>query len=621
MKWKQPPYYQWRSPRDITKLYFNIELGTFRYEQQSIKYQKERISITDFYSNYTDAWNFIEEITKKDPDNSMFYVQCLSKLNLLNQIRSYDYYVEEEKLPINMPLPEVVKIFSLVNKQWRKLLEEDLALAYISVQCPWLKADMINFLDDLRSKNFMFDLKFLTACINAVWTNRWRYIDLYKLEGSSIQEAWNLCKRSIIVTISFLRDKLYIGSSDTYELKSTALIIPVIVYFSLNNQQFVNPSDENKMKYRFYNAMIRQRYTRRWKSSPLEQDIVTLSKENNIDSIIQNLLREVRDVTVTAEDLSWAPVSSPFFNMALIIAKSKWASDWFTPSLLHTNHLWTLYSLEKHHIFPTDYLKNNWYNISDQAVNKKVNQIANRAFLTKKANLTVSNRQPSIYLKEINKRDPGLLLNQCVPLDTSLYEVEQFDKFLLERQKLLAGEMNEFLKNLNNKNYNEKVEELVIKEESHTLEFKETFNYDVQNQQKDDKDITKFASIKTIAGFLNAEWWILLIWVSDDWVVLWIDRDKEVTWPKYDSDSILLLLRSQLKKYKFPDEVVVHCIRYNIELVNNIEVLRVDVASWKSMWFKPVFTTHNWIKKLYIRNGNQTDVYDDPEVINDVLSC
>lgn len=47
----------------------------------------------------------------------MFYVQCLSKLNLLNQIRSYDYYVEEEKLPINMPLPEVVKIFSLVNKQ------------------------------------------------------------------------------------------------------------------------------------------------------------------------------------------------------------------------------------------------------------------------------------------------------------------------------------------------------------------------------------------------------------------------------------------------------------------------------------------------------------------------
>lgn len=96
-------------------------------------------------------------------------------------------------------------------------------------------------------------------------------------------------------------------------------------------------------------------------------------------------------------------------------------------------------------------------------------------------------------------------MNQCVPLDTSLYEVEQFDKFLLERQKLLAGEMNEFLKNLNNKNYNEKVEELVIKEESHTLEFKETFNYDVQNQQKDDKDITKFASIKTIAGFLNAE--------------------------------------------------------------------------------------------------------------------
>ena len=72
------------------------------------------------------------------------------------------------------------------------------------------------------------------------------------------------------------------------------------------------------------------RYTRRGKSSPLEQDVVTITRDKMPESLIHNFEREVRYFDVKPENLEGAPVTSPFFNMAFIVAKSKGAVDWFT---------------------------------------------------------------------------------------------------------------------------------------------------------------------------------------------------------------------------------------------------------------------------------------------------
>ena len=67
--------------------------------------------------------------------------------------------------------------------------------------------------------------------------------------------------------------------------------------------------------------------------------------------------------------------------------------------------------------------------------------------------------------------------------------------------------------------------ELIAQGESHTLEFKETLEYDIrQNQQN--RNLNK-ASLKTIAAFLNADGGTLLIGVSDSGEVKGIARDLQ----------------------------------------------------------------------------------------------
>ncbi len=67
-------------------------------------------------------------------------------------------------------------------------------------------------------------------------------------------------------------------------------------------------------------------------------------------------------------------------------------------------------------------------------------------------------------------------------------------------------------------------EELILRGESKTLEFKSTLRWNLKTDQRDDKVITH-AALKTIAAFLNTEGGDLLIGVADDGTVVGIERD------------------------------------------------------------------------------------------------
>jgi predicted HTH transcriptional regulator len=66
---------------------------------------------------------------------------------------------------------------------------------------------------------------------------------------------------------------------------------------------------------------------------------------------------------------------------------------------------------------------------------------------------------------------------------------------------------------------------LIAQGESHTLEFKETLEYDIRQNQRV-AGLAK-ASLKTIAAFLNADGGILLIGVSDSGEVKSITKDVQ----------------------------------------------------------------------------------------------
>lgn len=602
IKGESPPYY--KSMKKLFNLYFNVETEEFRYFQKTLmSNKKEWISLLNFFKKDSAA-KFIQENSNKD-----YYFKYLSQLTKLESIRKYDYFVDEEKLGKLNDIKEVVKIFNLVNSSGRTLVEEDLALAHVCTFWPEIKNIFRKELSLLEQKGFKFkDYNFLIMCLNCIATGHAKFDTFYNIPENKIEEAWKKVKKSLEYLINILNDKMHISSTKSYELKSEALLVPLIVYLANNNFEFKDEKILNKFLYWFYNAMMWGRYTRRGKSSPLEQDIVTLTKENTPESLIHNFEREVPYFEVKPENLKGAGSRSPFFNMAFIIAKSKKAIDWFNGNLLHTKLLGDSYRLHKHHIFPRAILRKHGY-YKDIDKKKMVNEIANLVFLTERANKQIRNTEPQQYLKQVMKKYPKALKSQFVTEKEDLWRIKNFEDFLRERRRTIAKKINKFMKNLVDEEIQEiDIHKLIQQDESYNLEFKSTYSWSTK-ENKVDKEL-KYSILKTIVGFMNANGGTLLIGVSDNHKVIGMDLDYKSNW-KGNKDGFLLDFRNFIEK----QIGIVNYSRYiNPEFieVNGKEIYMIQVE--KAL--DPVFVKSDGKKIMFIRLGNKTDPISDPEEIN-----
>ncbi|GAG81415.1 unnamed protein product, partial [marine sediment metagenome] len=91
---------------------------------------------------------------------------------------------------------------------------------------------------------------------------------------------------------------------------------------------------------------------------------------------------------------------------------------------------------EFHHIFPQKCLRGTQFE-------ENTHHIANFTLITSKTNKEISKKKPSYLLKikdDIKKQ-------HFIPTNKKLYRVDRYDKFIEERQKLLANALNRFLTN------------------------------------------------------------------------------------------------------------------------------------------------------------------------------
>ncbi|MBT3281609.1 MAG: DUF262 domain-containing protein [Cryomorphaceae bacterium] len=611
---EEPPFYEGRK-LDLN-LFFNIITEEFAYWQPiKMKDDPSWIEVTDFFK-VGDAGKYLSLMLKNEDDLKKNYYRenfesSLEILNKLSKISDYQYYLDEDKLKPDMEIAEVVKIFNLVNKEGRTLNESDLAMAHISMLVPHIKDEFRTELELLKTNGFDLGFDFLTTCLNGIITGRGKFDNIYTKKEKQILDAWQKTRKSVQYMINILTTRAYIDSSNQYELRTSALLVPLVTYVANNNYEFKSEDDLKRALYWLYNAMIWGRYTRRGKSSPLEQDIVSISKTNDINSLIENLRREVRDFIVKPIDLEETPVNSPFFNMAFIISKSMGAIDWFTGTKLHANLAGKNYNLEKHHIFPKDFLrKNKLFQTREQKA--LANGLLNRAFLTQTANLKASNQDPKIYLTKVEERYPGCLKQQFIPTNEDYWDHNNFNDFLKERSKLMAKAMNKFLESL----IKEKEKEInyleVIKEGEHqNLEFKSTFYYNI-NEEKSDKEM-KFVIVKTISGFLNADGGTLLIGVEDNGKIHGLEKDYSINFRK-DKDGFLQDFQSTLESF-FKDFIIRRHIEYHIEKIESKEIMIVNIEKAR----EPIFIKKDNKKVLFIRSGNKTDPMTDAEEIHEYI--
>lgn len=605
IKGKTPPYYK-NNIKDFN-LYFNIENEQIRYYQKTLMENKlEWISIKHFFQQGSAA-NFIEN----NDEHKLYYVNHIGSLNRLDKIKEYNYSVDEERLAEITDVKEIVKIFNLVNKQGRTLSEEDLALAYTCSFWPEIKDLFREELSLYSNKGYVFNFNFLITCLNSIVTGHAKFEGYYKTSEEEIKESWNKLKESLRYLLNILNGKAYINSSDSYELKSDALLVPIIVFLARNNCKFQNELELRKFLYWLYNAMIWGRYTRRGKSAPLEQDVVTITRENNPESLIHNLNREIRDFKVLPENLEGAPITSPFFNMAFIVAKSKGAVDWFNGSTLHSKLIGNSFYLEKHHIFPKSLLiKKGYYKEYEKRL--MVNEIANRVFLTAKANKEIRNSEPTIYLKKVLERYPKALKQQFVPEKEQYWDVNSFESFLKRRRKNIANEINKFMSNLIDSDLVKiDIKNLIKKEEDINLEFKSTYSWNMK-ENRVDKDI-KFSVLKTIVGFMNSSGGTLLIGVDDDRNIIGMELDYKNNW-KGNKDGFILDFRNFIEQ-----QIGINDYKKYIELcfepIDNKEICIVKVEKSD----KYTYIKKNNKQVFYVRLGSSTKLLEDLEEIQEYI--
>lgn len=157
------------------------------------------------------------------------------------------------------------------------------------------------------------------------------------------------------------------------------------------------------------------------------------------------------------QNLETSSTNSPAFNAFLAAQINLNCNSLF----MHGTMISDLLDIsgDVHHIFPKAYLKNNGVNIKN-----KYNQVANYTYLDTQVNKAISDDAPNVYFKraltqcENEKLDIGNisdkerlmsnLAENALPKDVVNMTVNNYDRFLSERRKLMASIIEKYYKKL-----------------------------------------------------------------------------------------------------------------------------------------------------------------------------
>lgn len=585
IKGEAPSFYEGENL--FFNLYFNLQSEEFAYYRPvAMKGRQEWIPVTEFFMQGIASF-----FAQKNPESEV-YLANFDKLQRLDAITNYPYYVDtiaEEDIQ------RAVEIFNLVNSKGTRLSESDLALAHICASWPEARQSFREAKGELAAHHFDFGLEVYTRVAATVATGSGTYDSLYNTPVEKVQSAWANGKRALEYLINVLRGDAYIDQSR--HLKTPFALYPLIVYLARQGGTFATQKEKRDFLHWMYAALMWGRYSGS-SETKLNADLAALSESDPPSRLRENIMKERGRIRVQAEDLNRAGVMSTFYPMTYIVARSRGARDWFNGAPLYSKAAGAVFGLEAHHIFPQSVLYSSGYSSTDNIHKQIVNQIANLAFLTKQANLKISNADPLGYLRDVENHFPGALAEQFVPMDESLWSVDRFEMFLAERQRLIAEAINEFMDALiaEEPESISSIEDLIASGESLGVEYKSSLRWDYQ-ERRVNKELTK-SVVKTLAAFLNSQGGTLLIGVRDDAKVVGLAKDFESLGSKGNRDGFELTFRDALGKALGED--VNPYIQLTFSQVNG---QTVAVASCE-LHHKPVFVEGSDRSEFYVRAGN-----------------
>jgi hypothetical protein len=540
MEGSAPPFYEGE------KLYFDIHFNVlkeeFAYYKKSEMFQNPQwVPVTTFFKQ-----GLADFITSRPDDIKDLYMQGdnFAKLGRLDKIKDYLYYQKELT---ELEMDRVVEVFNLVNSSGTRLSKSDLALAHICSQWPDAREQFRAAQEVHGKQDFEFDLSFYTRCTTVVATGSALYEPLYRTPIDDVRGAWPKVTQALDYLLNVLRGDAYIDSARTFP--SSNVVVPLVAYLARTGRPaFENDASKRAFIHWMYAAMMWGRYSGS-SETKLQEDVEAVKSADPPARLRENLIRDRGRIKVEAKDLDGAGVTSPFFPMTYVVARSRGAIDWFNGVALYQKAVGRSFGLEIHHIFPQGLLYKSGFDSAAPSDKKVVNEIANLAYLTKQANLGISMKKPEVYLPKVLAKYPDALKQQAVPQNPAEWSVSEFRHFLSARRQLLADAINTFMDSLlaPADQHGLTIHDFIARGESSTLEFKSSVRTNVPGGDVN-KDLEKVVA-KTIAGFMNRDGGTLVVGVSDDGAILGLDADMQSLTKKPTEDGLTLHITEVLNKY------------------------------------------------------------------------
>ncbi len=334
---------------------------------------------------------------------------------------------------------DVVEIFIRANSGGTKLEKSDLLFSLLSSSWDDANKEMEILLDDLNKSSFEFGRDFVLKTCLVLLDQGARYeVDKFRKNGirENIQAEWDSISDAIRDVVDFVKSKTYIQCHKA--LSSYLALIPLI-YF-------------------------RYKFPGKWKSI---QDADTYLLETLLagvfggqsDGFMDSLIRNIRDSQSFNKQKIEAIIRES--GKSLEIPESKiWQMGYGSKNIHLLFNIW--YQAFNHspayenslpqidHIFPVSKLKLVKVDSADSG--RKVmkykdvdrNQLANCMLLTREEN--GAGGKSDILPKEwFASKDDKYLEMHLIPKDKELWELENYEKFIVARKELIKKKLRNYI--------------------------------------------------------------------------------------------------------------------------------------------------------------------------------
>ncbi|WP_405382842.1 DUF262 domain-containing protein [Phascolarctobacterium sp.] len=431
-----PPKFFDGNANSFTGLYFNVDTEIFEfYLQMKMKSEPAWISVTELMQKGASVFMQEKMMADPSPANTNYWLSHMAVLNRLDAIKKLDIYIQtvsgEDKT-----IDVVVDIFNNVNSGGTKLSKGDLALAKICGQWTEARDEMKKILSKYHNAGYDFSMDWLLRCITVYLTGQPYFAGLEKIDVLNFKTSLPKVDKVIGDCLDHIGSRL--GLDHARVMGNVFGIVTMIGYLGKNNWKLADSAEWDKLLYWYVHAFLWGRYASSTESA-LAQDLNTLKDGGGIDGLIAKLKQTRGDLTIRPEDFWGWSTGARFYPLLYLLTRTGHARDWGSDVELKNALLGGSSSLDVHHIFPKDVL---YKAGKSKAI---VNALANYAFLTKATNIAISNKKPEDYFPVYRKKCPGAMDTHWIPNDPNLWKVENYEKFLEERRKLLADAANSLL--------------------------------------------------------------------------------------------------------------------------------------------------------------------------------